>query len=96
MRTLEPSEKYTFSGRGEVFAWAKERNMPAGFNGPYFVALVKLEEGPLVTTQLTDMDSNPVIGEAVEMVTRKLYNGGGDKKGVIPYGFKFRRPIKRS
>jgi uncharacterized OB-fold protein len=35
---------------------------PAGFehNAPYMVALVKLEEGPMVTAQLTDVDFTDV------------------------------------
>ena len=56
---------------------------------PYVVALVKLEEGPLVTAQITDIASNQVeIGMAVEMVTRKLIVDGED--GFIIYGYKFR------
>jgi uncharacterized OB-fold protein len=48
-----------------------------------------LEEGPLVTAQLTDVDSEDVaIGMPVEMVTRRLREDG--KQGVIVYGYKFR------
>jgi hypothetical protein len=56
---------------------------------PYTVALVKLEEGPLVTAQLTDVAPNEVeIGMPVEMVTRKLRTQGDE--GLIIYGYKFR------
>jgi len=56
---------------------------------PYTVALVKLEEGPLVAAQLTDVDAEEVrIGMPVEMVTRKLREYGED--GLIVYGYKFR------
>jgi uncharacterized OB-fold protein len=56
---------------------------------PYTVAMVKLEEGPMVTAQLTDVDPEEVrIGMPVEMVTRKLYEEG--ERGVIHYGYKFR------
>ena len=55
------------------------------------VALVKLEEGPLVAAQLADVEPEDVsIGMPVEMVTRKL-RAEGDR-GVIAYGYKF-RPI---
>ena len=54
------------------------------------MALIKLEEGPLVTAQLTDMEGQQVeIGTPVEMVTRKLRNDG-DERGMVVYGYKFR------
>jgi uncharacterized OB-fold protein len=56
---------------------------------PYTVALVKLEEGPLVTAQITDAGTDPLaIGTPVEMVTRKLRTEG--ERGIIVYGYKFR------
>ena len=86
---------YTFTGVGEVFSYTTIYDAPAGFehNAPYMVALVKLEEGPLVTAQLTDMDPSEVqIGMPVEMVTRKLRAEG--EEGMIVYGYKF-RPMMR-
>jgi uncharacterized OB-fold protein len=54
------------------------------------VALVKLNEGPMVTAQLTDLGNQKVeIGMPVEMVTRKL-RSDGDERGIIVYGYKFR------
>jgi uncharacterized OB-fold protein len=70
---------------------------PAGFeeNAPYTVALIKLQEGPLVTAQLTDLDGTAVqIGMPVEMVTRKLRQDG-DERGMLVYGYKF-RPVMRA
>ena len=59
-------------------------------NAPYTVAMVKLNEGPMITAQLTDLGDAPVeIGMPVEMVTRKMRNDG-DERGVILYGYKFR------
>jgi uncharacterized OB-fold protein len=69
---------------------------PSGFDetAPYSVALVKLEEGPLVTAQLTDLgDTQPEIGMRVEMVTRRL-RSDGDERGMLIYGYKF-RPLLR-
>jgi scaffold protein (connect acetoacetyl-CoA thiolase and HMG-CoA synthase) len=64
-------------------------------NAHYTVALVKLEEGPMVTAQLTDLDNAPVkIGMPVEMATRRMRNDG-DERGVIVYGYKF-RPVMRA
>jgi hypothetical protein len=53
------------------------------------VALVKLEEGPMIAAQLTDVETDRVeIGMPVEMVTRKLSEDG--RRGMIVYGYKFR------
>lgn len=79
------------SGHGEVFSFTTMYNVPQGYEDqrPYTVALVKLDEGPMVTAQLTDVDTNDVkIGLRVEMVTRKLREEGDE--GQIIYGYKFR------
>ncbi|MDY7075588.1 MAG: Zn-ribbon domain-containing OB-fold protein [Chloroflexota bacterium] len=80
-----------FSGQGEVYSYSTVYNPPRGFEEfvPYTVALVQLEEGPMVTAQLTDVDADQVsIGMPVEMVTRKVQGGG--EEGAIVYGYKFR------
>lgn len=82
---------YTFSGLGEVYSYSTVYYAPEGYddNIPYTVALVKLEEGPLVTAQLADVEPQEVsIGMPVEMVTRKVREEG--ERGVIVYGYKFR------
>ena len=82
-------EPFRFSGRGEVFSHAEVATPPAGFEGPYLVALVRLEEGPLLTAQLTDVEAPHVrIGLPVEMVTRRLQERGPE--GLLVYGYKFR------
>jgi len=86
---------YSFSGRGEVYSFTTVNQAPAGHeeNAPYTVALVQLEEGPMVTAQLTDLDDNPVqIGMPVEMVTRKLRADG--ERGMLIYGYKFRPKLQ--
>jgi uncharacterized OB-fold protein len=51
-----------------------------------------LEEGPIITAQLTDLGDETVeIGMPVEMVTRRLRQDG-DERGLLVYGYKF-RPI---
>ena len=88
----EAKTLYTFSGRGEVYSYTTVYDAPAGFEeqAPYTVALVKLEEGPLVTAQLTDTRAEDVqIGTPVEMVTRRL-RSDGDERGMLVYGYKFR------
>jgi uncharacterized OB-fold protein len=94
----EAKTLYTFSGKGEVYSFTTIYEAPTGFdaNTPYTVALIKLEEGPMLTAQLTDLGDEPVeIGMPVEMVTRRMRNDG-DERGVIVYGYKFDRRTYRS
>ena len=82
---------FAFSGRGEVYSYSTIFQAPEGFKefAPYTVALVKLEEGPMLTAQLTDTDADDVrIGMPVEMVTRRIRSRGDE--GTISYGYKFR------
>ncbi|MBI9050128.1 MAG: Zn-ribbon domain-containing OB-fold protein [Anaerolineaceae bacterium] len=93
----EAKTPFAFSGKGEVFSYTIMQDAPTGFeNGlPYTVALVKLEEGPVVTAQLTDVGADQVrIGMPVEMVTRRLRTDDGNK-GIIVYGYKF-RPVMQT
>jgi hypothetical protein len=76
-----------------VYSYTTVYEAPSGFDNtaPYTVALVKLDEGPMVTAQLTDVDQDAVqIGMPVEMVTRKMRDDG-DERGMIVYGYKFRK-----
>jgi len=89
----EAKTPYAFSGRGEIYSYTKLHNAPVGYQEltPYTVALVKLEEGPMVTAQLTDLGEDAVeIGMPVEMVTRKLRSDGDSARGLLVYGYKFR------
>lgn len=104
--------EHEFSGKGEVYSYTVVHDAPKGFENqtPYVVALIKLEEGPMVTAQLTDLETrweeersngdvrkvmkfNVDIGMPVEMVTRKIREGG--ERGIIEYGYKFRPPLPR-
>jgi uncharacterized OB-fold protein len=87
------AETVQFSGFGEVYSYTVVQDAPEGYEwqAPYVLAMVKLDEGPIITAQLTDLDSPPKIGDRVEMVTRKLTTEG--KTGMIVYGYKFRRAI---
>lgn len=57
--------------------------------GGYHVAIVRLDEGPMITAQLLpDSDvgaAPPAIGDRVAATTRVLYS----EDGVTRYGFKF-------
>lgn len=86
-------ELYTFSGTGTVYSYTVVLNAPEGYQdqAPYVIALVKLDEGPMILAQMTDLDGEPEIGMPVEMVTRKLRTDG--EEGIIVYGYKFRELI---
>ncbi len=82
---------FHFSGRGKLYSFTTLYDAPTGHEeqAPYTVALVELEEGPLVTAQITDLGEDELeIGMPVEMVTRKLRSEG--ERGIIVYGYKFR------
>lgn len=94
---ISNNNAFPFGGKGEVYSYTTIYEAPSGFetNAPYTVALVKLDEGPMVTAQLTDIDNDKVkIGMPVEMVTRKMRDDG-DERGIIVYGYKF-RPVMGS
>ena len=83
------------SGRGTIYSHAEVVQAPRGFEAPYLVALVRLEEGVLVTAQLTDVEpEDVVIGLPVEMVTRRLQQHG--EHGYLVYGYKFRPILRRA
>jgi uncharacterized OB-fold protein len=92
----EAKTQYAFSGKGKIYSYTVMRDAPAGYeeNIPYTVAVVALDEGPMVTAQLTDLGEQPVeIGMPVEMVTRKIRQDG-DERGMLVYGYKFRPLMK--
>ena len=94
--TAQTLERFQFAGTGSVYSFTTLTEPPEGFEdqAPYTLALVKLDEGPLITAQLTDLDSPVRIGDRVEMVTRKLTTEGA--KGMIVYGYKFRKLLERA
>ena len=83
---------HRFTGRGKLYSVTTVYEAPSGHqeNVPYKLAIVELEEGPLVTAQLTDLDQgkNLKLGTKPEMVTRILKTEGD--RGQIVYGYKFR------
>jgi uncharacterized protein len=87
-------ELFPLSGRGTVYSFTTVTAPAEAFGdfAPYPLALVQLDEGPLVTAQLTDLDGPPEIGMRVELVIRKLRTDGS--RGIIVYGPKF-RPLLR-
>jgi len=83
----------SFSGMGEIYSYTVVQDAPMGFEeqAPYILAIVKLDEGPFLTAQITDVDGEVGIGDRVEVVTRKLTTEGS--QGIIVYGYKFRKVL---
>jgi len=85
-------DPYRLSGRGKIISYTVIHSPPSGFEDqkPYVIAIIELEEGPRLTAQVTDCDSNDIkIGDEVEVVFRKMGQDGDD--GIIYYGYKFRK-----
>lgn len=91
-------ESFAFAGTGTLYSYTIVQDAPESFGvqAPYVLALVKLDEGPMLTAQITDLgdDETLEIGDRVEMVTRKLTTEG--KQGMIVYGYKFRKVLLRA
>lgn len=86
-------EDFKLKGIGEVVSYTVIHSPPEGFENktPYIMAIVKLVEGPCVTTQIVDCDPEEMrIGMKVKSVFRKIREDG--EAGLIHYGFKF-KPI---
>ena len=78
-------EDYQFSGRGEIYSFTTIYEAPEGFQDqvPYAVALVRLEEGPLITAGLTDLEQ--------EWVPKEI---DGKIRSVMRYKIKIGMPVK--
>jgi len=84
-------EDVAFSGNGKVYSFTVIRAAPEEFTefAPYAIGLIKLDEGPLVVSQIVDCEFQDIsIDMPVEVCFRKLMAQGKD--GIICYGFKFK------
>lgn len=84
--------RYQLTGRGRVVSFTVVHEAPRSMEAmkPYILAIVELEEGVRVTSQVVDCEPSEVgIGMPVEATFRKLGQEGDS--GIIHYGFKFRR-----
>lgn len=92
---------YPLSGKGKIYTYTviarggspTEFDDQQNMSGAYAVAIVRLEEGPSVVTQLTDCVPDPEkfeIGMDVEVVVRRLY----EQEGITRYCYKFRPAAK--
>lgn len=84
-------EEIVFSGKGKVYSYTVIRVPPEGFKEyvPYIIAIIELEEGAKVLTQVVDTDPKKMkIGMKVSSCFRKIRTE--NKTGLVLYGFKFR------
>ncbi len=85
---LEPIK---FSGNGKIMSYSVIHTPTDEFKNisPYAVAIIELEEGAKITSQIVDCNTDDIeIGHEVELVFRKIREEGAE--GVISYGYKFK------
>lgn len=84
-------ETYRLPEKGVLVTYTIVRNPPKWFEKvpPYVIGIVKLDDGTMVTSQITDIEPEDVkVGMAVEAVFRKVMEDGDS--GIIEYAIKFR------
>jgi uncharacterized OB-fold protein len=75
--------------QGKIISWTVVRVPPVGFEdqAPYPVALVKLDDGEIIMSQLVDYEEKDLrFGKNVLTVIRRTVLP--EKDAVIPYGIK--------
>ncbi|HLB71587.1 MAG TPA: Zn-ribbon domain-containing OB-fold protein [Candidatus Methanoperedens sp.] len=80
---------FKFKGEGEVLTYTIVHSATKDFEKhvPYILAIIKLNEGPNLTSQVICSPEEIHIGMKVKSVFRKL--GEESEKGMIYYGTKF-------
>ena len=90
-KSLGKMERFRLRGAGKVVTFTVIHEAPAQFEmqKPYVVAIVEMDEGVRITSQIIDVDPSEVkIGMRVQTAFRKLGEEGD--AGIIHYGYKFR------
>jgi uncharacterized OB-fold protein len=85
---------HKINGTGKVVSYSVVYEGPESLRMqiPYILAIIELDEGPRVTSQIVDCELDDVkIDMPVHAVFRKIHEEG--KSGVIHYGYKFRPTI---
>ena len=83
-------EDYQFKGTGKIISSTVVHQAQTGYEmfGPYSMAIIKLDEGPHITSQIVDCEPEIVKpGMKVKSVFRKL--GEDSESGILHYGTKF-------
>jgi uncharacterized OB-fold protein len=80
---------YKFIGSGTVITYSVIHTASEQYEAltPYVIAIVKLDEGPQITTQIVCRPDDVKIGMKVKSVFRRIASDGAS--GIIHYGTKF-------
>lgn len=84
-------KQFKFSGKGRIYSHTTVHAPPSGFEAqkPYILAIVKLDEGPMITAQVVDCHPKDMkIGSKVEKILRRIK--AQPAEGIIRYGYKFK------
>ncbi len=76
---------------GNIFSFSEVSAAPEGFEhqAPYFMAIVQLDNGVKLMSQLVDSPAESVkIGAPVKLVFRRIAED--EEEGAIAYGYKFK------
>jgi uncharacterized OB-fold protein len=80
-----------FSGNGKIYSYTVIYSPASGFQEkvPYIVAIIKLDNGPMLIGHIVDANPKDVqIGKEVEVVFRRWFDEEGG--GLIHYGYAFK------
>ena len=83
-------EKQQMAGKGKVVSYSIVHEGPDAFKMqvPYIMAIIELEEGPRIISQVVGCNHEDVaIGAPVKMVFRKIREES--KQGIVHYWYKF-------
>lgn len=89
-KSIGKMEKVRLKGEGEVYSFSVVHDAPSQFEiiKPYVMAMIKLDEGIMISAQVIDCEPSEVdIGMRVRSTMRRLGDEGPG--GVIHYGYKF-------
>lgn len=89
-KSIGKMEEIKLKGEGEVYSFSVVHDAPLQFDiiKPYVIAMVRMDEGIMLTSQIIDCEPSEVrIGMKVHTTLRKLGEDGA--AGVISYGYKF-------
>ena len=91
-RRMGKLEPYKLSRRGKIVTYSIVHVGAEGLEDqvPYVLAIVELDDGPRLTTQIVDCKPEDIkIGDEVEFTFRRI--GQDNDDGIIYYGFKFKK-----
>lgn len=90
-REVGSMEDFQLEGNGEIISYTQIHAPQEGYEEetPYIVGIIELDEGPRVTGQITETNSDEIeIGKKVRVTFRNIGEDG--EKGIIHYGYKFK------